>query len=83
MDEQERTIALPARTAVIVSVSVALIPVAYFLSIGPATAMLNTSFRDWAPPAAFYAPLLWAAEHCELLNFALKRYIALWVGLLT
>ena len=52
----------------------------YALSIGPALYLLNAGFIPKKPVETFYAPLVWAAEHCEALDYALKRYIALWLG---
>jgi hypothetical protein len=53
----------------------------YVLSIGPATYLLNHGFlASYRAGEVFYAPLLWAAEHCDPLDYALKRYIAWWLG---
>lgn len=52
----------------------------YVLSLGPALYLLNAGFIPHQPVVVFYAPLVWAAEHCEALDYALKRYIAMWLG---
>ena len=53
------------------------VPVLYFLSVGPVL------WLDWhgymSRGGTFYAPLQWAADHCEPFNRALHWYMGLFV----
>jgi hypothetical protein len=65
------------RGAGIYVLTVALLPVLYVLSIGPAARL----YPNQAPQAVrtFYAPLLALAEQNHALRAALKGYIRLWL----
>ena len=59
---------------------IAAIPL-YVLSVGPVLYLANNGFPGLGKSLeAFYAPLVWVAEQWRPLDYALKRYIALWLG---
>jgi hypothetical protein len=78
MDEKRASNSSPT-WMVVVLLFLGSIPL-YPLSIGPAIYLLNAGFIPKKPVEIFYAPLAWAANHCDPLDYALKRYIALWLG---
>ena len=78
MDEKRTNKSLPVWMVVVLFI-LASVPL-YVLSVGPVLYLANNGFpRLGESLEAFYAPLVWVAEHCRPLDYALKRYIAWWL----
>jgi hypothetical protein len=63
---------------VISAIVVVVLPVLYFLSIGPALWLTNRGIITDSQFKTAYGPLLWAREECKPFGEVLQRYVWLW-----
>jgi hypothetical protein len=74
--DKERPSKLSPVCIIVIAVLLAVVPL-YVLSIGPAIYLVNHGFDALQQPLeVLYAPLVWAAKHCDPLDYSLKRHIA-------